>query len=334
MLRRARGYEGGGGSRGGGGELLRLVFLGTPRFAVPALERLAARGHTIEAVVTQPDRPRGRGQVPAPGPVKEAAVRMGLDVYQPERIRHDDSVELLRRIAPDAIVVVGYGQIIPQSIIDIPPLGILNLHASLLPAWRGAAPIQWAIASGDTVTGVTIMRIDAGLDTGDILLQWETPIGAEETAPELAARLAEAGSGLLVEALDGLVAGRIRPRPQDHARATRAPVLRKEDGRIDWRWPAARIHCRARGFLPWPGAYTTFRGQTLQLWRCRVADQPVEGVPGSMHPRKRRLLVACAESTALELLEVQLPGKKRIPADAFLSGHRVMENELLGEGAP
>lgn len=331
MLQRARGYEGGGGSGRPGDDPLRLVFLGTPAFAVPTLEKLVRRGHLVSAVFTQPDRPKGRGQQAAQSPVKLAAMRLGIEVHQPERIRRDENVALLRDIAPDAIVVVGYGQIIPQSIIDIPRLGILNVHASLLPAYRGAAPIQWAIANGETATGVTIMRIDAGLDTGDILSTWETTIGPDETAPELGDRLAVAGADLLVRTLDDYAAGRVLPAPQDHGRATLAPILKKEEGRIDWNWPAAKIHCRARGFAPWPGAYTTFRGQTLEVWRCRVAE-PAAGAPGSLHPQKRRLLVSCGDGASIELLELQLAGKKRIAAGAFLNGQRVVENELLGDG--
>jgi methionyl-tRNA formyltransferase len=304
--------------------------MGTPSFAVPSLERLAD-GHTVVAVCTQPDRPKGRGRDLAQSPVKEAALRLGIDVHQPERIRRPESVALLQRIAPELIVVVGYGQIIPQSIIDIPPLGILNVHASLLPKYRGAAPIQWAIANGETVTGVTIMRINAGLDTGPILLQWETVIAPEETAIELGDRLSHAGAALLIEAIDGLVSGAIVPQPQDDCAATHAAILKKEDGRIDWNLPASAIHARARGFLPWPGVYTSFRGQALQIYRCRPAAESAAGSPGSLHPRKHGLLVSCGESTALELVEVQLAGRRRMTAEAFLNGNRVVENELLGE---
>jgi methionyl-tRNA formyltransferase len=264
--------------------------------------------------------------------VKVAASGLGISVHQPERIKRAESVELLRELAPEAIVVVGYGQILPQSVIDIPKLGILNVHASLLPAYRGAAPVQWAIANGETVTGVTIMRIDAGLDTGDILLSRQTSIGEQETAAELGERLAGMGAELLVRALEDHAAGRIQPTPQDHSRATLAPVLKKEDARIDWQWHARKIHCRARGFVPWPGISTTFRGQPMQIWSCRVAEEEAQGQPGAMHPSKSRLVVSCGEGTALELVEVQLAGKKRMTAEAFLNGHRVTENERMGEG--
>ncbi len=257
---------------------VKLVFLGTPQFAVPSLEAIAGAGHHIAAVYTQPDRPKGRGNVLAASPVKQAATRLGLAVYQPERIRRPESVERLAFLKPDAMVVVGYGQIIPQSIIDIPPLGIVNVHASLLPKYRGAAPIQWAIANGETRTGVTTMRIDAGLDTGDTLLRWETAIGPEENALQLGPRLAAAGARLLVETLEKMASGTLAPQPQNPAEATYAPLLKKEDGRIDWSWPSAKIYNRARGFLPWPGAYSAFRGQLFHIWNCR---------PSSERPRPR-----------------------------------------------
>lgn len=310
---------------------MRTVFLGTPGFAVPTLERLAADGHEVVAVFTQPDRPKGRDQTPAPPPVKEAALRMGIPVFQPERIRRPEVVEQLAAMKAEVMVVVGYGQIIPQSIIDLPPHGIINVHASLLPRYRGAAPIQWAIANGESVTGVTTMRIDAGLDTGDILLMRETSIGADETAPELASRLALIGADLLSETLRGLEAGAITPRPQDHSLATYAPILKKEDGVIDWNRPANEIFNRCRGFLPWPGIYTYFRGQLLHIWKARPAEETAVGAPGTLHPSKRRLLAACGGETALELVELQIEGRKRMSAADFLNGYRVAENETLGE---
>jgi len=310
---------------------VRLIFLGTPAFAVPTLERIVAAGHSVLTVVTQPDRPRGRGQNAAPPPVKQAAMRLGLPVYQPERVRRPEAVEFLRAIPVDAMVVVGYGQIIPQSIIDMAPLGIVNVHGSLLPHYRGAGPIQWAIAGGETRTGVTTMRIDAGLDTGDILLKWETDIGPEEDAVELSERLARAGAGLLAETLAGLEAGDIQPEPQDNSQATLAPILKKEDGAIDWNWPASKIVNRARGFLPWPGAYSYFRGQVFHLWKASAAGQSADGKPGRLLPDHKRLFVHCGNRTMLELLEVQLEGRKRMPAEAFLNGQHLNENEALGE---
>src|SRR6266568_5258046 len=220
---------------------MKVVFLGTPRFAVPALEALLVSGHDVPAVYTQPDRPKGRGQAVALSPVKTAALRLGLRVCQPERIRRPELVEELAAIRADAMVVVGYGQIIPQAIIDLPRLGIINLHASLLPRWRGAAPIQWSIAAGDTKTGVTTMMIDAGLDTGDILMQSTTTIGEEETSLELSARLSVTGADLLIDTLDLLEKGECPRTPQVHSKASLARILRKEDGLIDWRMSAQEI---------------------------------------------------------------------------------------------
>ncbi|MGA2037913.1 MAG: methionyl-tRNA formyltransferase [Bryobacteraceae bacterium] len=307
---------------------MRLVFLGTPAFAVPTLERLVERGHQVLAAVTQPDRPKGRGQTLAPPPVKEAALRLGMPVYQPERVKRPEAVDHLRSLAPEAMVVVGYGQIIPQSVIDIPPLGILNVHASLLPKYRGAGPIQWAIVNGETVTGVTIMRIDAGLDTGPMLLKAETAIGADETAIDLGRRLSVMGAGLLVEALDALAAGRVIPQPQDNAQATYASMLKKEDGRIDWTRSAAQIHNQVRGMQPWPGAYSIFRGAALHVWRARPVEAGAGHPPGAL-VRIKPPLVACGVG-ALELIEVQMEGRKRMPAADFANGQRFVENEILG----
>ena len=242
---------------------MKLIFMGTPAFAVPTLERLAANGHEIVAVFTQPDRPKGRGQQDAMSPVKEAALRLNLSVQQPERVKRPEIVEQIRALAPEAMVVVGYGQIIPRSILDIPPQGIINVHASLLPKYRGAAPIQWAIARGETHTGVTTMKINEGLDTGDMLLKWETEIAPEETAPQLSARLAAAGADLAVKTMAQL--DRIPPQPQDNSQATYAPILRKEDGHVAWQRPAREILNRMRGFDPWPGAYASLRGQKFQI---------------------------------------------------------------------
>ncbi|MGH9591943.1 MAG: methionyl-tRNA formyltransferase [Bryobacteraceae bacterium] len=308
---------------------MRLVFLGTPAFAVPTLERVLEAGHRVEEVYTQPDRPKGRGGQLAISPVKEAALHLGLPVHQPPRIRRPEIVEELRALEAEAMVVVGYGQIIPQTIIDLPRFGILNVHGSLLPKYRGAAPLQWAIANGETVTGVTTMRIDAGLDTGNMLLNFETAIGAGETAVELGERLAQAGADLLVETLGGLERGTITPRPQNGAEATLAPILTKEDGRIDWNWPAAKIHNRMRGFQPWPGAYTTFRGQLLHIWKARPRADDLGG-PGKLGTYGKLVLVACGSGTSLELSEVQLEGRKRIAAQAFANGHRFAGNEMLG----
>jgi methionyl-tRNA formyltransferase len=307
---------------------MRIIFLGTPEFAVPTLDRLITAGHTVSLVLTQPDRPKGRKQELAESPVKQAAKRHALPVYQPEKIRHPESLAHLAAEKPEAMVVVGYGQIIPQSIIDLAPLGIINVHASLLPDLRGAAPIQWSIARGFKTTGVTTMRIDAGLDTGDILLQWETPIGQNETAPELSARLAEAGADLLVETLADLCAGSARPRPQDNSLATWAPILTKDAGRIDWSNSAQQIHDLIRGFQPWPGAHTSFRGQSLHLWRSRLAPEQRPGLPAGALINAHGVFAVAGDGAALELLEVQLEGRKKMPADVFANGQRIGSDSL------
>ncbi len=310
---------------------MRLVFLGSPAFAVPTLERLVEFGARVLEVVTQPDRPRGRGQQAAAPPVKEAALRLGLPVYQPERVRRPEAVDRLRTLEPDAMVVVGYGQLIPQAIINIPSFGILNVHASLLPKYRGAAPVQWAIANGETRTGVTTMRIDAGLDTGDLLLTAETEIGPAETAVDLGARLAAMGADLLIRTLEGLEAGSLIARKQDPAEATYAPLLKKEDGRIDWAFPAEFIHNRVRGFQPWPGAYTAFRGGTLRIWKSRpAAASCLAGLAAGQLASLSPLMVSCG-SGALELIEVQLEGRRRMSAADFANGHRLTDNDFLGE---
>jgi methionyl-tRNA formyltransferase len=309
---------------------MRVVFMGTPDFAVPSLNALISSGHQVVGVFTQPDRPKGRSKQVAESPVKKAARTAGLTVYQPERVRRPESVELVKSLGPELMVVVGYGQIIPQTMIDLPKYGILNVHASLLPKYRGAAPIQWAIANGETRTGVTIMQIDAGLDTGDMLLKASVLIAEDETAPELSTRLAALGAGLLIEALQQIATQSVRREKQNEAEATYAPVLKKEDGLIDWSRPARQIYDRLRGFAPWPGAYTTFRGHQLLLLSARVAEIS-RASPGTLQSDRRTLLAACGENSALELLEVQLGGKNRMSAQAFINGYKPAEHERLGD---
>ena len=254
----------------------------------------------IAGVVTQPDRPRGAATKFTVRSVKNAAVAAGIPVYQPEKIKSDEAYEYFQRIAPDAVVIIAYGQIISQRLIDIPRLGWINLHASLLPKYRGAAPINWAIVNGEKVTGLTTMQIDAGLDTGPMLLKYETGIGADETAPELTARLAEAGAPLIVETLRKLDRGEIAPTPQDNSQATLAPILKKEDGRIDWSLSALKIYNRIRGLQPWPGAFTTFRGKSCQIWGKPLKPISAGGTPGVILPTKEDgLLVICGASTVL-----------------------------------
>ncbi len=309
---------------------LRIVFCGTPEFAVPSLRRLAERPEfSIEAVITQPDRPRGRGQQVSSSPVKEAALALGLHVYQPETIKSESSQEFLKRVAPDAVVIIAYGQIVPARLLPIPRLGWINLHASLLPRYRGAAPIHWAIANGETVTGLTTMQIDAGMDTGPTLLRREVEIGPDETAPELAARMSTIGADLIAESLLQFDCGEISPVPQEEKSASHAPVLKKEDGRINWGQTAHQIYNRMRGFTPWPGAYSKFRDQTCHLW-----GRPESGDTAGMHiePGKivlssKEIYVVCGERTCLRLESVQIEGRKKISAREFANGARLAAGE-------
>jgi methionyl-tRNA formyltransferase len=311
---------------------LNLVFCGTPRFAVPSLEKLVEAGFPVRLVVSQTEKPRGRGLELTASPVKQRAIELGLPISQPEKIKNNEQFRnQLAELRPDAVIVVGYGRIIPQWMIDLPPLGNINLHASLLPKYRGAAPVQWAIASGETVTGNTTMRIDTGLDTGDILLQQELAIEPHETAVTLAPRLAVAGADLLLETLRGLPAGKVQPRKQDDAESSLAPILKKEDGRIDFHRPAQEISNRLRGFQPWPGAFTSFRGKNLNVWAAKSIDRQVLGQTSEaeMFVQEQSLIVVCGRDTALELIEVQPEGKKRIAARDFIHGYHP-EGEKLG----
>jgi methionyl-tRNA formyltransferase len=310
---------------------LRMVFCGTPHFAVPALKKLLSQpDFEIAGVFTQPDRPRGRGREVSFSPVKEVALAAGIPVHQPEKIRAAENEEQLRALAPEVIVIIAYGQIIPGRLLHIPRLGWINLHASLLPKYRGAAPIHWAIASGESVTGNTTMRIDAGMDTGEILLHQELAIGADETAPELMGRLAEAGAELMVETLRGLQAGKLSPRPQDHSAASYAPILKREDGRIEWTRPAGEIYNRMRGFDPWPGAYTEFRGQTCHLWGHPVSNKISSDPPGTLMLQRGNLRVSCGAASTMELSHVKVEGRKKISAAEFANGARLKEGERFG----
>jgi methionyl-tRNA formyltransferase len=309
---------------------MRLVFCGTPQFALPTLKELLAAGHVIELVVTQPDRVRGRDQDPSPPPVKLLAEAARLPVVQPEKIKNNPDLRArLESIKPDAIIVVAYGRIIPDWMLNLPRLGNINLHASLLPKYRGAAPIQWAVANGETVTGATTMRIDQGLDTGHMLLQRSLSIEPNQTAEQLFALLAESGAALMRETLDGLQSGTIQPIPQDNAAASLAPILQREDALVDFARSAAEIYNRWRGFQPWPGAYTLFRGRKLTLHRLIPAGSTVV-LPGEMMVEGSRLFVAAGSSTRLELLEVQMEGKKRLLVADFLRGAGPQAHERLG----
>jgi methionyl-tRNA formyltransferase len=310
---------------------LRIVFCGTPEFAVPSLRRLAERPEfSVEAVITQPDRARGRGQQVTSPPVKESALELGLHVYQPESIKSESSQDFLKRLAPDAVVIIAYGQIIPGRLLAIPRLGWVNVHGSLLPAYRGAAPVHWAIANGETVTGLTTMQIDAGMDTGPTLLRREISIGADETEPELAARMSASGADLIADTLLQFARGEIAPVPQDASGVSYAPILKKEDGRIDWNRPARKTYNRMRGFTPWPGAYSAFRGQTCQLWGKPEAPSTGEerhGAPGQIVTAAKEIYVACGEQSMLHLESVQIEGRKKISAREFANGARLAAGE-------
>ena len=310
---------------------MRLLFCGTPQFAVPTLKHLLAQpDFELLAVITQPDRARGRGHQISFSPVKEIALAANLPVHQPEKIRAPEVQELLQNYSPDFIVIIAYGQIIPARLLPISKHGWINLHASLLPKYRGAAPINWAIVNGETRTGLTAMRIDAGMDTGEILLQHELEIGAKETAPELAARLSEAGAPLMVDTLRGLAAGKITPRPQDHSLATLAPILKRDDGRIDWNRTATEIYNRIRGFTPWPGSYSVFRGHSCHLWAEPVSNKKRDAPPGTLLLEGDELLVVCGGATLLGLLAVQLEGRNRVSALEFANGARLKSGERFG----
>jgi methionyl-tRNA formyltransferase len=311
---------------------LKLVFCGTPGFAVPTLEALLAAGHEVALVVSQPDRPVGRSQQLTAPPVKQCALAAGIAVTQPEKIRNNAEFHAqLQSIAPDAIVVVAYGRMIPPWMLALPKLGCINLHGSLLPKYRGAAPIQWAVADGDGFTGNTTMLLEEGLDTGPILLQRASEIGRDQTSVELFELLATEGAPLVVETLAGLADGSLKPQPQNHDGATFAPILTREDGRMDFAGRSAHeLYNRWRGFQPWPGAFTALDGKKLIVHRMLVAAPLGVAEPGRLQIGDGRLFAACAEDTWLELLELQLEGKKRLAAVEFLRGNPLAADARLG----
>ena len=296
--------------------------MGSGAFAIPSFEVLVDAGHGVAALVTQPDREKGRGRALAPPALKPVAEARGVKVLQPNRVREAEAQAALRALAPDVQVVVAYGQLLPGAVIDIPRFGTVNVHASLLPRYRGAAPIAWAIAKGETETGVTTMLLDEGLDTGPVLLRRATPIAPEETAAELTPRLARLGADLLLETLRDMERGALRPEPQDPVQATLAPILRKEDGRLDWRQPAPALACRVRGFNPWPGTFTTWAGSRLAVWRAREAPGRASAVGKILGREGDSLLVGCGSGTTLALTEVQPEGRKRMSGAAFALGAR------------
>ena len=307
---------------------MRIVFMGTPDFAVPSLQALIDAGHEVCAVYTQPDKPQGRKQVLTAPPVKELALQRGIPVYQPVTLKNEDEQAKLRVLAPEVIIVVAYGKLLPKAVLDIPPRGCINVHGSLLPRWRGAAPIQWSVIAGDEKAGVTTMQMAEGLDTGDMLLTYETEIGARETAGKLFDRLAQAGAELLLETLEKLDS--ITPQPQDDSRSCYAHMLDKQMAVIDWAKSAHEIDCLIRGLNPWPVALTTLSGARLKIY----AAEPVSGTgrPGEVlvSDPKKGLVVACGEG-ALALREVQLVGGKRMQSADFLRGHAIETGTILGE---
>ena len=304
---------------------MRIVFMGTPDFAVPCLQRLLEDGHEVPAVFTQPDKPVGRHAVLTPPPVKQLALSRGIPVYQPTKMRDGTVAALLRELAPDCLVVVAYGRILPQEILDVPPRGCVNIHGSLLPRYRGAAPIQWSVIRGETVTGVTSMFMDAGMDTGDIIDTLTTPIGENETAGELFERLAPLGARLLSTTLAAIADGTVTRRPQNDAEATMAPMLEKAMGRLALTRPAQELHNQVRGMNPWPGAFCTAGGKTLKIHETRVAAG--SGAPGTLLCADP-VTVACGEG-ALQLVTVQPEGKPRMAAEAWLRGARLPQGARL-----
>ena len=306
--------------------------MGTPDFAVPSLRALLENGYEVVGVFCQPDRPKGRGHKLAACPVKELAVSAGIPVFQPERIKREEGVAMLKSCAPDLCVTAAFGQLLSQEILDIPPLGTINVHSSLLPRHRGSAPINWSIIQGDPVTGVTTMFTDKGMDTGDILLTRETPIGPAENAGELTDRLAVMGAQLLIETIRALEAGTLARTPQDHAAATYEPKMDKELGRIDWSKSAQELDWLVRGTTPWPGAFTTLGEQTIKVFELDILDGPASGAPGEIvaADAKRGLVISCGDHD-VALAQSQMPGAKRMNAKDYLRGHTMETGVCLGK---
>lgn len=307
---------------------MRIVFMGTPDFAVPCLQAVLDAGHEVCGVFTQPDKPKGRGYTLTPPPVKELAMQYGLPVYQPSSLRTGEAFEIIKELAPELIAVVAYGKILPKEILELPPLGCVNVHGSLLPKYRGAAPIQWAVLNGDAVTGVTTMYMAEGMDTGDILLTEETEIPPDETSGELFDRLKDMGARLLVRTIEGLAAHELTPKPQNESEATHAPMLSKELSMIDWNATAQEVHNKVRGLFPWPVALTTFNGKRMKALKTAV-DMEQNGQPGKAFSNKGEFWVYCGKG-AVQLLEIQPENGKRMAGKAYLLGHPLDETSTLG----
>lgn len=309
---------------------MKIVFMGTPDFSVETLKQILAAGHEVSLVVTQPDRPRGRGKKPSFSPVKEYATEQNIPCFQPEKIRDESCMEILQKEQADIFVVVAFGQILPQRILDIPKYGCMNVHASLLPKYRGAAPIQWSVINGDAETGVTTMRMDAGMDTGDILLQERIAIAPDETGGSLFDKLAVAGGALCVKTLAQIADGTIESIPQDHEAATYTRMISKQDGEIDFTLPAERIECLIRGMNPWPSAYTRIGNKMLKIWEADVIAQNDAHQPGEIFDVTKDAFCVAAGEGALKILSLQLEGKKRMNTADFLRGYTLENGDCLG----
>ena len=309
---------------------MKVIFMGTPDFSVGTLEALVEAGHEVVLAVTQPDKPKGRGKEMQFTPVKECALKYNIPVYQPRRVRESECIEELRKYEADIMVVVAFGQILPKEILELTEYGCVNVHASLLPKYRGAAPIQWAIIDGEDVTGVTTMQMNEGLDTGDMLLKVEVPIEEKETGGSLHDKLAAVGAKLCVVTLEGLKAGMITPVPQGDTSTSYAKMLDKQLGNIDWSKSAIEIERLIRGLSPWPSAYTDWSGKVMKIWDAKVVDDASKGKPGTIIKVEKEAFYVQTGNGLLKVCELQIPGKKRMDAGAFLRGYQVKEGELLG----
>lgn len=309
---------------------MKIVFMGTPDFAVGTLEAIIEAGHEVVLVVSQPDKPKGRSGALQHTPVKECALAHGIEVFQPTKIRLEENVEFLRKYDADIFVVAAFGQILPKSILDMPKHGCINVHASLLPKYRGAAPIQWAVINGDPVTGVTIQQMDVGVDTGDIIVTKEFTISEDETGGGLFDKLAVVGAEACVEALEQITNGTATRTPQNHEEATHVSMISKEFGIIDWNKPAIEIERLIRGLNPWPSAYTKLDGKTFKIWKAKVVSKETQYLPGTVVLVEKNIMEVQTKEGVLSLLEVQLEGKKRMDIDAFLRGYQMQQEKVLG----
>ncbi|KAB3535233.1 methionyl-tRNA formyltransferase [Alkaliphilus pronyensis] len=310
---------------------MKIIFMGTPDFAVPCLEALIDEKHEIVAVFTQPDKPKGRGKKIVTPPVKDVAIREGITVYQPSNLKADDTLETIRALKPDLIVVVAYGHILTKDILEVPPFGSINVHASLLPKYRGAAPINWVIINGESKTGVTTMYMDVGLDTGDMILKEETLIGADETAGELHNRLSGLGADLLTKTIDLIEVGGIEREPQNHEEATYAPIMGKELGRIDWSQDAKQIKNLIRGTIPWPGAYTTYENKVMKIFSSRIEETDINYTAGEIVEVTKDEIYVGTSKNLLVIQEIQFSGGKRMLVKDYLVGNNIEKGNKLGE---